>query len=113
MALFVVVAYVLFGSSSLTAEGAACSSGSPSTCQPDKGFRAVGLFLFLLVLLAAVEALHISVPLAAVKDLNAVRDKFPRTFAAHRIFRHERGTGRFSRRPAALRHHDRVLSPPP
>ena len=61
----------------------------------DKPLWALGLFVFLLGLLAAVEALHISVTLLRLKDLNAVRDKFPRTFAAHKIFRHEHGTERF------------------
>lgn len=61
----------------------------------DKRFGKLGVFLVLLVLLAAVEALHISVTLLRLKDLNAVRDKFPRTFAAHKIFRHEHGTERF------------------
>jgi hypothetical protein len=119
--LFVVVTYVLFGSliaagqppaacrpsaSAAASATAAPTSTTPATaaptsttpaasCPPDKGLRAVGLFLFLLVLLAAVEALHISVTLLRLKDLNAVRDKFPRTFAAHKIFRHERGTERF------------------
>src|SRR5262245_7591319 len=58
----------------------------------DKGLGDLALFVFLLVLLAAVEALHISVTLLRLKDLNAVRDEFPRTYAAHEIFRHERGT---------------------
>jgi hypothetical protein len=78
--LFAFVTYVLFGS--LIADSA-------------KGAPAIGKFLFLLLLLAAVEALHISVTLLRLKDLNAVRGKFPRTFSAHRIFRHEHGTERF------------------
>jgi hypothetical protein len=103
--LFVVISYVLFGSLIADHPVAGChTSGSTTAAQtsstaaascPDKGLRAVALFLFLLVLLAAVEALHISVTLLRLKDLNAVRDKFPRTFAAHKIFRHERGTERF------------------
>jgi hypothetical protein len=56
---------------------------------------ALVVFAALLALLAVVEALHISVTLLRLKDLNAVKDEFPRTYLLHRIFQHERGTRRF------------------
>ena len=82
--LFAVTAYVLIGG---------LVSGESELAK--NGALALALFAFLLVLLAAVEALHISVTLLRLKDLNAIRDEYPRTYAAHEIFRHELGTERF------------------
>lgn len=82
--LFIVTCYVIIGGL-LSGESALISSPA----------FALIVFLFLLTLLAAVEALHISVTLLRLKDLNAVRDEYPRTFASHQIFRHEHGTERF------------------
>jgi hypothetical protein len=82
--LFVGVSFVIFGGL-LSGESELVSSP----------VAALLAFLFLLALLAAVEALHISVTLLRLKDLGAVRDEYPRTYATHKIFRHEEGTERF------------------
>jgi len=82
VALFAVTIYLVIGG---------LASGQ-SELAKGNGLLALALFAFLLVLLGAVEALHISVTLLRLKDLNAIRDEFPRTFRAHEIFRYERGT---------------------
>jgi hypothetical protein len=82
--LFAIVTYFLLGG----------LLGGYSHLAPNR-WVAMGLFVFLVALLACVEALHISVTLLRLKDLNGVRDEFPRTFKAHEIFRHEAGTERF------------------
>jgi hypothetical protein len=87
-----VVATVLFVCVSFLIFGGLLSGESDLVDSP---IAALLAFLFLLGLLAAVEALHISVTLLRLKDLNAVRDEYPRTFATHKIFRHEEGTERF------------------
>jgi Silicon transporter len=87
-----VVAAILFVVTSYVILGGLLSGESDLISDPAFAFLA---FLFLLSLLAAVEALHISVTLLRLKDLNAVRDEYPRTFASHKIFRHEHGTERF------------------
>ena len=83
--LFAVTAYVLIGG---------LVSGE-SELAKGNGALAIALFALLLGLLAAVEALHISVTLLRLKDLNAIRDEYPRTYGSHEIFRHEHGTERF------------------
>lgn len=55
----------------------------------------LALFVLLLSLLAAVEALHISVTQLRLKDLHGSRSKYPRTFRMHRTFRFEDGMQRF------------------
>lgn len=83
--LFAIISYVLIGG---------LVTGQSALLR-DQGWLALALFVFLLGLLAAVEALHISVTLLRLADLNAVRDEYPRTFRTHEIFRHELGTERF------------------
>ena len=56
---------------------------------------AVGLFICLLALLGAVEALHISVAVLRLKDLAGVRTTYPRTYALHEVFKSEEGAERF------------------
>lgn len=56
---------------------------------------ALALFLALLMLLAAVEALHISVTLLRLKDPYDSRNRYPRTYRLHQVFRSKEGTDRF------------------
>jgi len=55
----------------------------------------LSILLFLIVLLAALEGLQISVTTLRLKDLFLLRERFPRAFSLHKIFRSVIGTNRF------------------
>lgn len=57
-------------------------------------FRVAG-FCLLLALLAVYEGLQISIVLLRLKDLHSLRERLPRAYALHPLFRHEEGTRRF------------------
>lgn len=53
------------------------------------------VLVFLISLLAVVEGLHVTVTALRLKDLNLIREAFPKVFNLHRQFRTEEGTNRF------------------
>lgn len=78
------VAYLVFGN----------LFGGKSSLVKNPGI-AVLVFVGLLLLLSAVEALHISVAVLRLTDLHDSRLRYPRTYKMHIIFRTEEGARKF------------------